>query len=308
MAQKTTESIEMIDSFTWGDRDKIITRDVHGISGLMNFTYVNRLAAKPASPLHYHRGIIEIHCVIKGRKVTQLERDGQRETISCTGGQAMVIRPGEHHAAGADSRQEPCECLSVQLNLSEGNDFLGLNRERGQELCARFSAFPHRMVSLGEREHTLLRDAFALFASHDPVGREAGLAHLVCFLYRFLNLPPVDTPLRIPSDIHIREAVAYIEQNIAEPLTLEELASLAGYSLSRFKVRFREETGQTPALYITSRKVERAKTDLEQTDRSVTEIAYDLGWSSGNYFCSVFKKMTGVSPLHYRRQSRTLER
>ena len=51
-------------------------------------------------------------------------------------------------------------------------------------------------------------------------------------------------------------------------------------------------------------KVEQAKLALERTDRSVTDIAYDLGWSSGNYFCTVFKKLTGVSPLQYRKQSR----
>ena len=82
------------------------------------------------------------------------------------------------------------------------------------------------------------------------------------------------------------------------------VAGLSGYSLSRFKTRFREETGQTPALYITALRVERAKLELERTDQSVTDIAFNLGWSSGNYFCTVFKKLTGVSPLTYRRQNR----
>ena len=51
-------------------------------------------------------------------------------------------------------------------------------------------------------------------------------------------------------------------------------------------------------------KVEQAKLALEQTDQSVTDIAYNLGWSSGNYFCTVFKKLTGMSPLQYRKQNR----
>ena len=98
--------------------------------------------------------------------------------------------------------------------------------------------------------------------------------------------------------------IEYVEQNVAEPISLSALADIAGCSLSRFKTRFREETGQTPALYITATKVERAKQELERTDQSVTDIAYNLGWSSGNYFCTVFKKLTGLSPLQYRKQSR----
>ena len=93
----------------------------------------------------------------------------------------------------------------------------------------------------------------------------------------------------------------YIAENISQPMTLKELADYAGYSLSRFKALFREVTGQTPAQYIAMHKVEQAKELLRDPGRSITDIAYDLGWSSSNYFCAVFKKYTNVSPLHYRK-------
>ena len=47
--------------------------------------------------------------------------------------------------------------------------------------------------------------------------------------------------------------------------------------------------------------LEQAKELLRDPDRSITDIAYDLGWSSSNYFCAVFKKYTNISPLHYRK-------
>jgi YesN/AraC family two-component response regulator len=50
------------------------------------------------------------------------------------------------------------------------------------------------------------------------------------------------------------------------------------------------------------RKVEHAKRELERTDLPITEIGCNLGWSSGNYFCTVFKKLTGMSPLQYRKE------
>lgn len=297
-------AFELIDSFTWEKRSKIITRDVHGVSGLMNMTYFSHLASEPSTPLHYHQGILEIHCIVKGRSVMQLSRDNHIETLSCTGGEAMAVFPGECHARGNGSHQEPCELYAMQLNLAEADDFLGLNPEKGRALCESLARTSRRLVRMESEDLALLRRAFGLFATQDPEDRDAGVAHLLCFLYRFLRLPPVETMMRTPSDERIQRVLDHVEANISEPFSLETLASLSGYSLSRFKTRFREETGQTPALYISALRVERAKLELENTDQSITDIAYNLGWSSGNYFCTVFKKLTGVSPLTYRRQNR----
>jgi len=301
------DAFELVDSFTWEKRSKIITRDVHGVSGLMNFTYFSHLASEPSTPMHYHQGIMEIHCIVKGRGMLRLVRDGQTRTLTYTGGEAMAVFPGECHARGNGSHQEPCELYAMQLNLAEADDFLGLNPEKGLALCAGLANMPRRLVRLGAQDLALMRHAFGLFATHDPADRDAGVAHLLCFLYRFLRLPPVEAMMRAPSDERIQRVLDYVERNISEPFSLATLAGLSGYSLSRFKTRFREETGQTPALYVSAMRVERAKLELERTDTSITDIAYNLGWSSGNYFCTVFKKLTGVSPLTYRRQNRLEE-
>ena len=52
--------MELVDSFRWEKRSKIITRDVHGVCGLMNFTHFSHLTAEPSTPLHIHSGIMEI--------------------------------------------------------------------------------------------------------------------------------------------------------------------------------------------------------------------------------------------------------
>ena len=297
-------ALELIDNFTWEKHSKIITRDVHGVSGLMNVTYFRHLASEPSTPLHYHRGILEIHCIVKGRSVIQLSLNDRIETLSCTGGEAMAVFPGECHTRGNGSHQEPCELYALQLNLTEADDFLGLNPEKGRALCESLERTSRRLVRMSPDDLSLLRRAFGLFTTQDAADRDAGVAHLLCFLYRFLRLPPVETMMRTPSDERIQRVLDHVEQNICEPFSLETLAGLSGYSLSRFKTRFREETGQTPALYISALRVEHAKLELERTNQSITDIAYNLGWSSGNYFCTVFKKLTGVSPLTYRRQNR----
>ena len=299
--------VELIDSFTWEERSKIITRDVHGVSGLKNLTYFSHLASEPSTPMHFHQGILELHCIVKGRSMIRLDRGDHVETLTCTGGEAMAVFPGECHARGNGSHQEPCELYAMQLNLAEAEDFLGLNPEKGRALCESLARMSRRIVRLESADLALMRHAFSLFATRDAGDRDAGTAHLLCFLYRFLRLPSVEAMMRAPVDDRIQRALDYVEENISEPFSLSTLAGLSGYSLSRFKTRFREETGQTPALYISALRVERAKLELERTDQSITDIAYNLGWSSGNYFCSVFKKFTGVSPLGYRKQSRQEE-
>lgn len=294
--------MELFDSFKWEERSKIITRDVHDISGLMNFTHFSHLSAEPSTSMHFHTGVMEIHCVVKGRSIVQLYQDGRTQTIAYTGGEALVVFPGEYHARGNGDLQEPCEQFAMQLNLEEGRDFLGLNAQRGLELCRRLNAMSHRLLAISADDMLLLRRAFLLFSTRREADRGAGLAHLVCFLYRFLELPPVEMPLKSDTNDRIRRAIDYLAENVSEPVSLSALADIAGYSLSRFKTRFREETGMTPSLYVNTRKVEQAKLTLVNTDESITEIGCNLGWSSGNYFCTVFKKLTGLSPLQYRKQ------
>lgn len=302
--QKRKMPMEIVDDFRWDERVKRITRDVHRVSGLMNFTHLRPLASEPAIPMHYHRDIMEIHCVVKGCRHNRLFIRGDVAEYVSTGGEVLLVFPGECHATGNESGQAPCEVLAAQLNVAEAEDFLGLNPEKGRALCSRLSTHGARHLRATPEDLALLKRAFDLFATRDVRDQDEGLMHLVCFLYRLLKMPLAQLPLSSASSHSIRRVMTHIHENLSEPLDLAGLASLAGYSLSRFKTKFRAETGQTPAFYIATARIEQAKQALLESDRSITDIAYSLGWSSSNYFCTVFRKLTGTSPLQYRKQNR----
>ena len=292
--------VELNDPFKWTKEHKLIPRSMHGVSGLENITHSTLLYPSPATAYHYHRDTMEIFCVVKGRRECTVCSGGRAISFEFTGSEALIVFPNEPHVTGSNGI-DPCDLYALQFNLSEKENFLGLNAENGRRLCEALRTLKHRHLAMTPVAFSLIKCAFDRFYEMTPESCCEGAAFLVSFLCTLLHLPPVDSaPAEAPND-RILRVVDYIAENISQPMTLKELADYAGYSLSRFKALFREVTGQTPAQYISMHKVEQAKELLRDPDRSITDIAYDLGWSSSNYFCAVFKKYTNISPLHYRR-------
>ena len=79
---------------------------------------------------------------------------------------------------------------------------------------------------------------------------------------------------------------------------MAELAQLSPYHFSR---AFKQTFGVPPHQYLTSRRIERAKSLLAQRKLSVTEIGLDVGFSETSSFTSAFRKVTGETPTDYRR-------
>lgn len=98
----------------------------------------------------------------------------------------------------------------------------------------------------------------------------------------------------------IRQAQTYIEENLAEKISFEKLASKLATSRRNFDRRFIKATGNTPLEYLQRVKVEVAKSILEKGRKSIFEVMYEIGYSDDKAFREVFKKITGLSPLEYR--------
>jgi AraC-like DNA-binding protein len=79
------------------------------------------------------------------------------------------------------------------------------------------------------------------------------------------------------------------------------MAAAAGLSRAHFSAEFRRAFGVTPHAYLLTRRLERAAALLRVTDRSVTRICMDVGWSSVGSFTTSFTRMFGRPPAAYRR-------
>lgn len=97
----------------------------------------------------------------------------------------------------------------------------------------------------------------------------------------------------------------YIEAHIAHPFTLEEMAEVAGFSKFHFHRIFSGITGESLLHYVNRIKLERAAAALvHRTDLSVTDVAYQYGFTDSAVFSRAFKSYHTVSPVEYRRQFR----
>jgi|SRR5690349_14806776 len=93
---------------------------------------------------------------------------------------------------------------------------------------------------------------------------------------------------------------AYIDRHLADALTVSDLAHEARLSPYHFIRAFRAATGQTPHQYVRDRRIDRAKTLLVTTPLPVTEICARIGFHSLGSFSSLFRRVTGETPLAYR--------
>jgi AraC-like DNA-binding protein len=93
-----------------------------------------------------------------------------------------------------------------------------------------------------------------------------------------------------------------MDRHYAQPLDVSRLARLAHASEAHFIRTFRDTFGETPHRYLQRRRVERAMFLLWETGRSVTDICFDVGFSSLGTFSRTFASIVGESPTSYRRR------
>jgi transcriptional regulator GlxA family with amidase domain len=94
-----------------------------------------------------------------------------------------------------------------------------------------------------------------------------------------------------------------MDRSYAQPLDVPTLARVAHVSPAHFTRTFRQTFGETPHRYLQRRRIERAMFLLWQSDRSVTEICFDVGFASLGSFSRTFREIVGESPSDYRKRA-----
>ncbi|CAN5381931.1 AraC family transcriptional regulator [soil metagenome] len=100
----------------------------------------------------------------------------------------------------------------------------------------------------------------------------------------------------------LKRVLEHVDTTLDAPLTLSDLATVAGLSRFHFSRAFRSAVGETPLAYVARKRVERARALLRKTELPLAEVARQAGFTSPGYFSTAFKRSTGLKPSLYRQQ------
>lgn len=242
---------------------------------------------------HVHTDTIEICYFLKG---IQRYLIGDR-LLELTGNDVLIIAPNTPHSTGIYP-EDKGELYWLQLTTAPS---LGA-------LCHLPDTFSNAVITeLTKSTHQLFKGAFLLksvlskleqeLQKTESLMREVRLNQLIYQLLMETIALPKD-PKTSPASKRLQLIDDFIDQHLHRAIFVDELAFLIGLSVPYFKEWFRKKQGIPPKEYINRAKIERAKSDLLQKT-SVTQVAFDLGYSSSQYFATTFKKYMGITPRNY---------
>jgi AraC-like DNA-binding protein len=110
----------------------------------------------------------------------------------------------------------------------------------------------------------------------------------------------MSSSVSLPPARHLLRAKDLADAHYAEPLTVADLARAAGLSPAHFSREFRRAFGESPHVYLLTRRLERAASLLRLTDRSVADVCVTVGLTSVGSFTTSFTRLFGQSPTAYR--------
>jgi len=252
-------------------------------------------AAHEPLPEHTHGNMLEICYLESGAQVYTIGD----ERFELTGGDLFLTLPDETHGTG-DLPENKGVLFWMLLHLPSRGRFLSLAPSEARLLLDQLLHPPSRQFRGGRPAKQTLHEIFDVYDRDDDPLRVVHLRNLFLrFLLGVIEASGAAAPRPSRTMCEVQE---FIDQNLDVMLSIRQLAQLAGMSQSRFKARFKSEVGIPPADYVMRQKIDHAK-QLLRDHHKVTAVAMQLGFTTSQYFATVFKRYTGKSPTEFRRSA-----
>jgi AraC-like DNA-binding protein len=262
------------------------------------------------------QGTLSIKCAFEGEEIYQVE--GRELAVSSSS--YLVLNHGQRYASHISTTNSfetlciffhPGFADAVLRDLVMPDDHL-LDDPAGKGRPVEFveRLYPH--------DHLLSPTLYGL-RSALRAGRPGGgwieeqfhlLVSRLLHVHRDLlqeirRIPALRTTTRLEVHRRLEMAAGYMRDNYTQPLRLAQIARAACLSPHHFLRLFRSLHGLTPLQYLTQVRLERSHELLVTTDRSITDICFDVGFESPTSFSTLFRRNFGQSPVQFRRSSIT---
>lgn len=223
------------------------------------------------------------------RGVGVLDHDGRLERVGPN--QGMLLYPDEAH--GYRGEEEPWYVHWITFSghhIESMLHYVGMNGTGVYEIAE---------IAVLESH---IRKALATLKSDSPLRGVDGSGIVYQLILDFLKYFQRDgNESHSNLVMKVKPALDLIENEMAQPLSLEDLAGSIGVTPQYFCDIFRSVTSRRPMEYVNQRRIERAKhLLLLEPQTKVHDIARRVGFESDSYFATVFKRLEGVSPRQYR--------
>lgn len=261
----------------------------------LDYHYIDGAHSRYEMPYHWHEEVEILH-VLSGEFHISIDGDG----YDLQPDDVVFLAPGQLHSGHPEDCVYECVVFDMRLLLKSNEHCRRyVNEILGSQLRVN-TYFPQ-----GSRvtRHTIL----PMFDALREQNEGSALITLGCLfqfvgeVYKFCayERTPQLSANEAQKIVKLKKVFEIIENNVADPPSLEQLARSIGLSPRYFCRFFKEATHQTPMEYIGFYRIEQACYEMSATDKNVTEIAAELGFADVNYFIRCFKKYKGVTPKQY---------
>ena len=237
------------------------------------------------------------HYVISGKGTLQVENNDKTSSeYKIQANSGFLIEPGQITTYYAD-RAAPWEYCWVEFGGLRAREIL-----ESADLSGKHPVF---LPMTPENGDTVKKEMLYL-TSHS---RESSL-HLIGHLYLIMDALVQGSSSRREiqggklSRFYTREAVSFIEQNYARPITVEDMAGRCNLERSYFGKIFKDTMGESPQNFLIRYRMSKAAQLLITTDFPIGDIGTQTGYPNQLHFSRAFKKLYGVSPREYRQKNK----
>lgn len=254
-------------------------------------------------PLHSYGPFIRnnylFHYVLSGQGTLRIEDPkGASLEYKIRQGSGFLIAPGQITTYFAD-RNAPWEYCWAEFGGLRAKEIL-----ESAGLTPKNPVYFPKSAEDGER----LQKELLYLSSHS---QESPL-HLIGHLYLMLDALVQGSTRRKKiqggrlSRFYTREAVSFIEQNYALPITVEDIAARCNLERSYFGKIFKDTMGQSPQNFLIRYRMSVASRLLTTTDLSIRDISVQTGYPNQLHFSRAFKNIHGISPREYRQKNKLI--